>query len=126
MTARQRDADCDITLVGHESAYFYSRTALMYAFMDKMKLIELEPYERSVFHNQRISLRNASMIDCDAVAKTVTLSNGEILLYDKLVLALGAVPNLFPWGGLDVELQRNTSVSHADSAAVNDSAISAC
>src|SRR5437867_3053836 len=46
MTLRQQDQRAHITVISGESDYFFSRTALMYAFMDRMNLRDLEPYER--------------------------------------------------------------------------------
>lgn len=98
--ARQRDAEAQITVVSGETDYFFSRTALMYAYMDKMPRRNLEPIERGAYDAQRISRVRAWAVDHDAQAKTVRLDNGQTLPYDRLVLALGAAPNVFDWEGL--------------------------
>ena len=51
---RERDPRASISLISGESDYFFSRTALMYAFMDRLTRRDLEPYERGVFEAQRI------------------------------------------------------------------------
>ncbi|NQW61417.1 MAG: NAD(P)/FAD-dependent oxidoreductase [Deltaproteobacteria bacterium] len=101
MTARQRDPHAEITIVGGETDYFFSRTALMYSFMDRMTRRDLEPYERKAYAEQRIALLRDWVIDHHADAKTVHLSSGTTLHYDKLVLALGATPNRFGWEGIN-------------------------
>lgn len=101
MTARQRDPHAEITIVGGETDYFFSRTALMYSYMDRMSRRDLEPYERKAYAEQRISLLRDWVIDHHAEAKTVHLSSGATLPYDKLVLALGATPNRFGWDGIN-------------------------
>ena len=101
MTARQRDPHAEITIIGGETDFFFSRTALMYAYMDRMNRRDLEPYERKVYAEQRIGLLRDWVIDHNAAAKTVHLSSGTTLPYDKLVLALGATPNRFGWEGIN-------------------------
>ena len=44
---------------------------------------------------------NARAIAVDRAAKTVTVSSGEILPYDKLVLATGSTPFVPPLPGKD-------------------------
>lgn len=100
LAARQRDATARITIVSGESDYFFSRTALMYAFMDRMQRRDLEPMERGVWAQQRIELKRAWATDMDSEAHTVTLDDGSKLPWDRLVFAVGAKPNLFDWQGL--------------------------
>ena len=101
MTARQRDPSAEITLVSGESEYFFSRTALMYAYMDKMERRDLEPFERKVYDEQRIRRVLDWAVDHDQEHKTVKLASGQVLPYDKLVFAVGATPNRFGWEGLN-------------------------
>src|SRR5437588_4238253 len=101
MTLRQRDRKAAITLIGGESDYFFSRTALMYAYMDRMTLRDLEPFERSVWDKQAIRRMRAWVKDVDAGRAAVTLDTGESIPYDRLLLAIGARPNRPAWKGLD-------------------------
>jgi NAD(P)H-nitrite reductase large subunit len=100
-TLRARDAQAGITVISGESEYFYSRTALMYAFMDRMTLRDLEPHERRVYKQNRIARRHARVINLDANAQSLTLSSGEQLPYSKLLIATGSVPRTHPWPGLE-------------------------
>lgn len=101
LSARQRDPDATIQVISGETDYFFSRTALMYSYMDMMARRDLEPYERHSYARQRIELIRDWVIDMDPEAQTVKLEGGRSLGYDKLVFAVGAAPNMFPWKGAD-------------------------
>jgi len=98
---RRLDSAASITVVSGETDYFFSRTALMYAYMDQMARRDLEPFERGFYAEQRIALRRGWVVDLDADARVLRLDDGSTVPYDRLVLATGAVPNRFPWSGLD-------------------------
>ncbi len=101
LTARQRDPSAEITVVSGETEYYFSRTALMYAYMDVMQRRDLEPYERGMYAKQRIALVHDWVIDLNAETRTLGLKSGGSLPYDRLVLALGSRPNMAPWKGAD-------------------------
>lgn len=101
LAARQWDASCQITMIGEETPYFFSRTALMYALMHDMPRHRLEPYERKVWSQQCIALIHGRVIDIDNNKKQLTLSDSRRLSYDKLVIATGSVANQIPWPGLE-------------------------
>lgn len=100
-TIREREPGASITVISRESDYFFSRTALMYAFMDRMTLRDLEPYERKVYDRQRIERVRGLVDGIDAGAHTVTLESGRHIPYDRLLLATGSRPNRPDWAGLD-------------------------
>lgn len=100
-TVRQRDSAAKITVISGETDYFFSRTALMYAFMDRMPRRSLEPFERSAYVKKRIDLVRGWVVDLNSTKKQVILENKQIIPYDKLVLAVGARANIFPWNGVD-------------------------
>ena len=100
-TIRARDSSAEIVVISGESDYFYSRTALMYAFMDRMSLRDLEPHERKVYDRQSIRRVRGWVVQLDADAHTVTLDSGSILQFDRLLLATGSVPRRPEWNGLD-------------------------
>jgi NAD(P)H-nitrite reductase large subunit len=92
LTLRERDDDVRIVLISDETDYFFSRTALMYAFMDRLERRDMEPYERKVYDKQRIERVRGRVTDLDANAKTVQIDRKTTLAYDQLVLATGSVP----------------------------------
>ena len=101
MTIRKYNKDASIAIVSGETDYFFSRTALMYSYMDQLTRRDLEPYERSEYRRQNIELVKGWMVDCDASTQEVVLDTGERIGYDKLVYAVGARPNMFHWDGID-------------------------
>jgi NADPH-dependent 2,4-dienoyl-CoA reductase/sulfur reductase-like enzyme len=101
LTLRARERNADITVISGETDYFFSRTALMYAFMDRLERRDLEPYERQVWNQQRIQLVRGWVIGLDGTRRAVKLDTGAEITYDKLLLATGSRPNVAPWKGLD-------------------------
>ncbi len=101
MTARQRDPKASITVVSGETDYFFSRTALMYAYLDRMGRRELEPFERKTWEAQRINLVRDWVVDLDHAARTVKLAGGKTQHFDRLVLAVGARARKPAWAGLE-------------------------
>jgi len=101
LTIRGREPDATITMIGGESEYFFSRTALMYAYMDRLTLRDLEPYERNVWDKQAIRRVLDWVDDLDAGKRELKLRSGASMNYDRLLLATGARPNLPPWPGMD-------------------------
>src|SRR5262245_60082635 len=92
MTLRERDARARITVVSGETDYYFSRTALMYAFMDKLDRPDLEPFERQVYPAKQIELVRDWVTDLDGESRTLRLEEGGRLAYDALLLATGSVP----------------------------------
>ncbi len=101
LAVRQRDSSADITMIGGETDYFFSRTALMYAYMDMMSRRDLEPFERHAWQRQRINCVRGWVTDHDASARTVTVDGAKTYDYDRLVYAVGASANMFGWEGID-------------------------
>lgn len=100
MEVRKRDARAKIVVIGGETDYFFSRTALMYAYMDRMTRRDLEPFERGVYRKQRIDLVRGWVTDLDAERREVVVDGAKCMPYDRLVFAVGAKPNRFDWEGL--------------------------
>jgi NADPH-dependent 2,4-dienoyl-CoA reductase/sulfur reductase-like enzyme len=101
MAIRARESGAQITIVGGESDYFFSRTALMYAYMDRLTPRDLEPYERKVYDRQSFQRLRDRVTDLDASTGTLRLRSGKSIHYDRLLLATGSAPNSIPWSGLE-------------------------
>jgi NADPH-dependent 2,4-dienoyl-CoA reductase/sulfur reductase-like enzyme len=97
-TLRARDARADLTVISGESEYFFSRTALMYSYMDRMEFRALEPYERKAYEVQRIRRIHDWVEDFNP--GSLRLRSGATVTFDKLLLATGSVPNTIDWEGL--------------------------
>ena len=100
-TIREREPDADITLIGSETDYFFSRTALMYGFMDRLSVRDMEPFERKVYEQRKILRVRDWVVDVDADANSISLKSGSSIKYDRLLIASGSVPVTATWQGLD-------------------------
>lgn len=96
-------SDKKITIISSESDYFFSRTALMYVYMGHMKFEHTQPYENNFWKKNRIELVNGYVEKVLPDQKTVSLSNGDRMKYDALVIATGSKPNKFGWPGQDLD-----------------------
>lgn len=92
-----------ITVISAESDYFFSRTALMYVYMGHMTWDNIKPYEDWFWEKNRIELRKDYVEKIDPAKKTLHFSDGNILTYDKLIIASGSSPNKFGWPGEDLD-----------------------
>lgn len=97
---RKRDPLGRISVISAESDYFISRTALMYAYMDRMNERDLEPNERKAYDAQRIERVRGRVTGLHPGRHTLQLEDGCEFAYDRLLLAVGSVPNVAPWPGL--------------------------
>ena len=93
--------DYDITVLGEEPRPAYDRVHLSEFFSGK-SAAELSLVPEGFFDRDNLLLRlNARVVHIDRLAKTVTDSTGEVLAYDKLVLATGSAPFVPPIPGND-------------------------
>jgi NADPH-dependent 2,4-dienoyl-CoA reductase/sulfur reductase-like enzyme len=88
-------------VISGETDYFFSRTALMYSFMDRLSRRDLEPYERGVYDAQRIRRVRGWVQDLDAHSRTLKLDSGQSIAWDRLLLATGSHPRRPDWQGLE-------------------------
>jgi NADPH-dependent 2,4-dienoyl-CoA reductase/sulfur reductase-like enzyme len=101
-TLRAQRPQDDITLVGAEPEPPYSRMAIPYLLIGDIE--EQGTYLRKGadhFAGLRITLRHAAARSIDTQARTVALSDGGTLAYDRLLLATGASPASPPIPGID-------------------------
>jgi NAD(P)H-nitrite reductase large subunit len=94
--------DMKITIISSETKYFFSRTALMYAYMGHMRFKEIKPYEDWFWTKNNIELIYAHVNSIDTDNKTLQLNNGSSIIYDKLVISTGSKTNKFGWQGQDL------------------------
>ena len=92
-----------ITIVSSETEYFFSRTALMYVYMGHMKFEHTQPYENWFWKKNRIELKKGFVKTIETKSKTLHFSDGDMLQYDKLIIATGSKPNKFGWPGQDLK-----------------------
>jgi 3-phenylpropionate/trans-cinnamate dioxygenase ferredoxin reductase component len=94
-----------ITLVGEEPVPPYQRPPLSKAWLKGEATAESLALRPARFYpDATIDLRlETKVVAIDPAAKTVTLSNGETLAYDNLILALGARARKLPLDGADLD-----------------------
>ena len=95
--------DFEISVISEESEFFFSRTALMYVFMGHMKFEHTQPYEKSFWEKNKISLINGRVNEVLPDINSISLENGKKLSYDYLVIATGSKPNKYNWPGQGLE-----------------------
>lgn len=99
ITARRLAPDARITIVSAESAHHYSRPALMYLYLGQLRHADVKPYGDWFWAENRLELAHAEATGLDPAAKTVQLSTGHALAYDRLLLATGSVSHFAGWPG---------------------------
>lgn len=102
-TLRKLDRKVEITMISKESTHHWSRPALMYLYMGHMRLADTKPYEDRFWKDNRIALVHDEVVAIEPDARALSLRSGRKLAYDRLLLALGSVPNRFGWPGQDLK-----------------------
>ncbi len=98
----RKNSDHHITMISAETLYPFSRTALMYIYMGHMKFDHTKLYEDWFWTKNRINLMKEWVKSINTQQKTIKLVNGDIMEYDKLIIATGSKPNKFGWPGQDL------------------------
>jgi NAD(P)H-nitrite reductase large subunit len=99
----RKNSDYRITVISAETEHFFSRTALMYIYMGHMKYEHIKPYEDWFWKKNRIELKQGFVKSIDTDSKTLHFTEGDVLQYDKLIIATGSKPNKFGWPGEDLK-----------------------
>uniref|UniRef100_A0A6S6U4R0 Nitrite reductase probable [NAD(P)H] subunit (EC) n=1 Tax=uncultured Thiotrichaceae bacterium TaxID=298394 RepID=A0A6S6U4R0_9GAMM len=100
---RKRMPDASITLVGDEPEPPYSRMAIPYHLIGNVT--EQGTYLRKTeghFANQNIELVQKRAISVSPSSSQITMDDGQILTFDKLLLATGSTPTRPPIEGMDL------------------------
>lgn len=92
----------EITIIGNEAYPNYNRIMLSNVLQKKMTVDEiitnpLDWYEE----NQIFLINNNPAVGVDPELKTVTIESGEVVPYDKLIMATGSHPFILPIPGAD-------------------------
>ncbi len=99
----RKNSDHAITVISGETDHFFSRTALMYIYMGHMRYKDTKPYEDWFWGKNNINLKRAWVERINTSEKTLQLSDGSVISYDKLLIASGSSPNKYGWPGQDLE-----------------------
>lgn len=100
---RRRDARANITMVSDEKYPMYSRPGLAYILIHEVSVEQSLARKPEWYTQHRIELITSRAEKIDFERRTVQLANGRGLLYDALLIAVGAtaVKAPFPGGNLD-------------------------
>jgi len=105
VTLRQMGHEGPITLVGDEAAPPYQRPPLSKAYF-KGELPEARLYVKPAgfYDEKNVTLKlGQRAVSLDRTGKAVTLESGEVLPYDKLIIATGSRPRVIPVAGADLD-----------------------
>ena len=89
-TIRRHDADGDIRIVGNEDVGFYSRPGLAYLLTGTIPERQLFSRPDSDYARARIVRTTGTVRRIEPAEHRLELADGEILGYDRLLLAVGA------------------------------------
>lgn len=96
-------SDAEITIVSSESISFFSRPALMYVFMGKMRFKDILPFSPDYWEKNNINRVTGLINGIDSEKQTISFNDGRFLHFDKLVLALGSQPKSLGLGEFDLK-----------------------
>ncbi len=99
---RRRDRDGSILVIGDEDCSTYGRPLISYVLAGKIDEGRLALRSDAFYAENGVEQKlGAKVVSLNPQAKTVATGTGEILSYDKLLLATGGAPATPPVVGLD-------------------------
>lgn len=101
--ARVRQPSMPVAMVSDEHPLPYSRTALMYVFMGQLRAHDTHLYDAAFWQKNRIDRIAGRAAHLDTSARTLHLSDGRTLAFERLVVATGSSPRRLDVPGEDAE-----------------------
>jgi 3-phenylpropionate/trans-cinnamate dioxygenase ferredoxin reductase subunit len=103
-TLRSEGFDGRVVLIGDEARRPYERPPLSKEYLRGEKDFDAAAVHPAGFYDEQdIELRSSSLVTAiDPAAASVTLSSGEQIAYDRLLLATGATPRRLPVPGAEL------------------------
>ena len=99
---RKADPLAEIYLIGDEPELPYSRMAIPYFLVNKVKEEGTHLRNPAHYEEQRISFINKQVLSINSEAKEISLVDDSTLAYDKLLIATGSYPISPPIEGIDL------------------------
>ena len=102
-TIRSNDTDSDIVALSADPYGYYSRPGLAYYLANEMPERGLAPFTSGDIARLNVRMVQGRVVRIDAAAHSVTLEDGGVLPYDRLLIATGsaAIPIHVPGAELD-------------------------
>lgn len=124
---RRQDADSPVTVISAERYHTYSRPLISYLLAGKTTERKMKYRPESFYSDNRCKLiAGKTVISIQPDKKTVTLSDGKSLDYDKLLVATGSTPFVPPIAGLDSVTRKTTFLSLDDAKGLEQSIAKDC
>ncbi|GFM33809.1 NAD(P)/FAD-dependent oxidoreductase [Desulfovibrio subterraneus] len=113
---RKLDKEGNIVVVSEENTPTYGRPLISYFLAGKIGLDRMSLRPDGYYEKNNVELKLGSrVVGLDTGSKTLALSNGESVSYDKLLLATGGVPFMPPIKGLEGPgIYNFTTLAHAE------------
>jgi NADPH-dependent 2,4-dienoyl-CoA reductase/sulfur reductase-like enzyme len=102
-TIRSHDAEGDIRIIGGEDVGFYSRPGLAYLLTGAIPEQRLFSRPESAYERARIQRTVGSVRTIEPRGHRIELADGEVLRYDRLLLAVGARAVRPEMDGIDLQ-----------------------
>ena len=100
---RKTSPSAEITLISSEMELPYYRISLTHYLAGDIKPEQFAIHPESWYADKQIDLRlGVEVLTINPVLKTITLSSGDVLDYDRLVLTPGARPFVPPITGTNL------------------------
>lgn len=102
LAVRDRNKTCPIELISRENVISYNRPILTKGILSEfdIKTLFMKPYEWYGENNVKLTLAT-EVVDVNAAEKTITLADGAVRHYDKLIIATGAECFIPPFRNVD-------------------------
>ncbi|MFC6875199.1 NAD(P)/FAD-dependent oxidoreductase [Halobellus marinus] len=103
-TLREEESDADITVLTDEGEALYNRILIKEFAKGKLPEAPISIHDESWYDDRDIDLRlNTLVVDIDVEGHTIETHEGEVLSWDKLLVAMGGTPTQLPVENSDAE-----------------------
>lgn len=122
---RSVDKNSEIVLIASEKYHTYSRPLISYLLYGKTDEQRMKYRPDSFYSDNMVdTMLGKTAVSVDPKGHTVKLESGEVISYDKLMVATGSSPFVPPMKGLD-KVEKKFTFMTLDDAHALDKAISA-
>ncbi|MFA9517588.1 NAD(P)/FAD-dependent oxidoreductase [Halopenitus sp. H-Gu1] len=103
-TLREERPDADITVITDEGEALYNRILIKEYAKGKLPEAPISIHDEEWYTERDIELRlNTLVVDIDVEADEIRTHEGDVLAYDKLLLAIGGTPQQLPVENADAD-----------------------